>query len=796
MATYKKYHGISLADNSVIENLHIERLASDPTLLEAGRIWYNTTTKQLKTSVRDGDNNLVVKTYVDTDTFAHWQQGIIMKEAVKVATITAISDPFVSGIPGTIDGVTLTANDRVLIKDASNPIDNGIVYVSSPIGEASTGNEIKLMPFGSNYDPVVITRSVSSTNPSDMTLVFAEGTGTETCTTVGNVTTLTLKKSTNKKSCLLSDNDGSNIKISEKNPFQINCTYGSHITYTKGTGNNVPFAVTINTSNTNLYFKINSDVIVNITLPTNSSGDLFKTTAEIVSLLNADVNFSKIFVAEVNVGASNIFSYSYTTNFVRLYDDFKKSAKYDTTASTVMTLLNNSGHWTAKMNGNTTVIPRWQSIISNDNFNVIGGTWDGTEFTSVTGSVTLNCKYDYLTSIFKSGIPIGGSFNCSPLIFNPNKIKFSSSSPVGIVIIRGDNDDSGQTLYSGDTISGQEIALTYKDEVFTGISFSENAQSITDVQVYVGDDWRIFDSSLMYSTASTVTPQWRSIMSRDSFHTTDMNLTYDENNNTMITTGTAQLNFVKNANKVNYSNLTSDDNYNYRPIKMKISFIGTISDFQINNSVTNIGSGVITSGDEITISSFIPNINDIINLTWYTESTTATISDIQVYDGTTGITPNNIGKLGLPSNYSVVRTTDADENTSPSELRAGATVFVTNGTTNGQIQFTLVTSGDIIPGTTAQTWTATNTSVTNTLKTKINAQRFRYTSSTPATSHVITHNFNSNYLDVKYMVYDTSKSKWTNDGALLQYDTINQLTITLTESSNVIVTIQKLDDLS
>jgi len=281
-------------------------------------------------------------------------------------------------------------------------------------------------------------------------------------------------------------------------------------------------------------------------------------------------------------------------------------------------------------------------------------------------------------------------------------------------------------------------------------------------------------------------------MSRDSFHTTDMGLTYDENNNTM--TGSAKLYFVKSASKVNYSNTAADNNYNYRPTKLKIIHNGTLSSVKVNTT-SILGGGTVASGTEIDISTFVPNVNNINSIEWYDEAIT-TISDIQVYDGTTGITPNNIGEMGLPSNYSVVRATDADENTSPSELRAGATVFVTNGTANGQIQYTLVTPGDIVPGTTAQTWTATNTSVTNTLKTKINAQRFRYTSSTPATSHVITHNFNSNYLDVKYMVYDTSKSKWTNDGALLQYDTTNQLTITLTESSNVIVTIQKLDDLT
>ena len=53
MPNYVKFHGLKLAENSVIENLSIEKVAADPTPTEAGRLWYNTTDKVFKYSSLD-----------------------------------------------------------------------------------------------------------------------------------------------------------------------------------------------------------------------------------------------------------------------------------------------------------------------------------------------------------------------------------------------------------------------------------------------------------------------------------------------------------------------------------------------------------------------------------------------------------------------------------------------------------------------------------------------------------------------------------------------------------------------
>jgi hypothetical protein len=57
---FLKFHGIELAQNSYVENLTLESLATDPTPLGAGRLWYNTTDKLFKFSSLDDNDNVVI----------------------------------------------------------------------------------------------------------------------------------------------------------------------------------------------------------------------------------------------------------------------------------------------------------------------------------------------------------------------------------------------------------------------------------------------------------------------------------------------------------------------------------------------------------------------------------------------------------------------------------------------------------------------------------------------------------------------------------------------------------------
>ena len=72
MANFPQFHGITLANNSWVENLVVETLAEDPVASGAGRVWFNSTTKTWNASFLDDLGAVVTKkfnTLEDFDTF-------------------------------------------------------------------------------------------------------------------------------------------------------------------------------------------------------------------------------------------------------------------------------------------------------------------------------------------------------------------------------------------------------------------------------------------------------------------------------------------------------------------------------------------------------------------------------------------------------------------------------------------------------------------------------------------------------------------------------------------------------
>ena len=158
---YPKFHGITLANGSVIENLHVERLAADPVPMNAGRVWLNTTDKKFKFSGLDAGGAVVVyefateqalnaaiasqKTYTDealAEAKAYADglvQGLDVKHSVRVTTTGPIADlngDVQEGPEYIIDGVALRTGDRVLVRHGAgidgvvSNINNGIYDVA------------------------------------------------------------------------------------------------------------------------------------------------------------------------------------------------------------------------------------------------------------------------------------------------------------------------------------------------------------------------------------------------------------------------------------------------------------------------------------------------------------------------------------------------------------------------------------------------------------------------------------------------------------------------------------------
>jgi hypothetical protein len=63
MSTAVTVHGFRIADGGALENAVVEKLVTDPSPIEAGRLWYNTTEKKIKFSSLNGTGAVVVESF-------------------------------------------------------------------------------------------------------------------------------------------------------------------------------------------------------------------------------------------------------------------------------------------------------------------------------------------------------------------------------------------------------------------------------------------------------------------------------------------------------------------------------------------------------------------------------------------------------------------------------------------------------------------------------------------------------------------------------------------------------------
>ena len=125
---YIKFHGIKLADNSVIESLRIEQVAADPTPAAAGRLWYNTTEKVFKFSSLDGSDQVVVRQAV---TLTEMTSAIAVETAARIADVNAeetarqnADAAIQSELDATQSGAGLAADGSLTAHSGTNYIDS------------------------------------------------------------------------------------------------------------------------------------------------------------------------------------------------------------------------------------------------------------------------------------------------------------------------------------------------------------------------------------------------------------------------------------------------------------------------------------------------------------------------------------------------------------------------------------------------------------------------------------------------------------------------------------------------
>lgn len=78
------------------------------------------------------------------------------KAPVRAATLTATNITLAGGAPNTLDGVTLVAADRILVKDQTAPAQNGIYYVAT-LGTGANGTWTRAADMAATGDVVGMT---------------------------------------------------------------------------------------------------------------------------------------------------------------------------------------------------------------------------------------------------------------------------------------------------------------------------------------------------------------------------------------------------------------------------------------------------------------------------------------------------------------------------------------------------------------------------------------------------------------------------------------------------------------
>lgn len=146
MSDFPIFHGISLADNSWIENLHVEVLDADPVPLAAGRLWFNSADKVFKYSGLDATGAVIVRTFKDAEAAARTAADTAMD--TRVTTV----EGQVNGKIGNLAG--LSTDEKGTIVGAINEVDANL--------DAEAARSTRPTPVGSRSRATISTTSFSS----------------------------------------------------------------------------------------------------------------------------------------------------------------------------------------------------------------------------------------------------------------------------------------------------------------------------------------------------------------------------------------------------------------------------------------------------------------------------------------------------------------------------------------------------------------------------------------------------------------------------------------------------------
>jgi len=126
---YQKSHGLQLAENAVIKNFGVERVAIDPIITEAGRCWFNETSKQYKYTTLDAGGAVQVRT------FANYEE--------LTAFVALIASAAGAGEVGT--SAFVSANSKVDV--VAGTVQSALVGIAADVDAQLVANDVELAAF-------------------------------------------------------------------------------------------------------------------------------------------------------------------------------------------------------------------------------------------------------------------------------------------------------------------------------------------------------------------------------------------------------------------------------------------------------------------------------------------------------------------------------------------------------------------------------------------------------------------------------------------------------------------------
>lgn len=164
---FQKAHGLTIAQNGYIENMVCESVSSDPSVVEAGRLWFNETEKLFKFSTLNAGGGVVVKAIKDKEDYdtlvsnlaaqaaddsgAHivgydGQAGAQGDFSVTAGTVAAALDAIVSAIDQNTSEIDdITGGSGTSLSGLQSEVD----AVETGVGLGTDGTYTQ--PSGSNY---------------------------------------------------------------------------------------------------------------------------------------------------------------------------------------------------------------------------------------------------------------------------------------------------------------------------------------------------------------------------------------------------------------------------------------------------------------------------------------------------------------------------------------------------------------------------------------------------------------------------------------------------------------------